>query len=244
MKGGEHLLLYDELAEWWPLLSPPADYVDEVPELRQFLDAAPDAPPRTVLELGSGGGSVAHHLRARYEMVLTDRSEAMLRMSRRANPECEHVRGDMRTLRLGRKFDAVLLHDAVMYATSEDDLRATLASAREHCRPGGGIVILPDFVRETFAPKTSTGGHDVPDGRGLRFLEWISDPDPGDTAYDVAYALLLHEADGRVRVESDLHRLGLFPRAAWLGWLDEAGFDARATLDSYRSVAFLGRRRP
>jgi hypothetical protein len=41
----------------------------------------------------------------------------MLALSMTVNPECEHIEGDMRTLRLGHTFDAVFLHDAVMYLT-------------------------------------------------------------------------------------------------------------------------------
>jgi len=35
-------------------------------------------------------------------MTLTDLSPQMLTMSRELNPECAHVQGDIRTLRLGR----------------------------------------------------------------------------------------------------------------------------------------------
>jgi hypothetical protein len=41
----------------------------------------------------------------------------MLALSMTVNPECEHIEGDMRTLRLGHTFDAVFLHDAVMSLT-------------------------------------------------------------------------------------------------------------------------------
>ena len=47
----------------------------------------------------------------------------MLALSRALNPECEHLAGDMRTLRLGRVFDAVFVHDAVCYMTTRADLR-------------------------------------------------------------------------------------------------------------------------
>ena len=76
----------------------------------------------------------------------------MLELSRGLNPGCEHLLGDMRTLRLGRTFDAVLIHDAVMYMTSEADLRAALETAFVHLRPGGAAVVAPDCVRETFRP--------------------------------------------------------------------------------------------
>jgi trans-aconitate methyltransferase len=49
-----------------------------------------------VLELGSGGGHNAFHLKARYAMTLVDLSEDVLTVSRRLNPKCDHHRGDMR----------------------------------------------------------------------------------------------------------------------------------------------------
>ena len=99
--------LYDEFASWWPLLSAPADYAEEAAFYARILNEAGRTRPRTVLELGSGGGSNASHLKARFEMVLVDRSDGMLAVSRALNPECEHIQGDMRRVRLGRQFDAV-----------------------------------------------------------------------------------------------------------------------------------------
>jgi len=138
----------------------------------------------------------------------------MLDQSRQVNPECEHVVGDMRTLDLGRTFDLVFIHDAIMYATDESSLRATLDTAARHCRPGGGVVIVPDFVRETFQPEVTAHGEDGADGRGLRYLEWKWDPDPRDTTFEVAYAFLMRHRDGSMQVEMDRHREGLFPREA------------------------------
>jgi trans-aconitate methyltransferase len=45
-----------------------------------------------------------------FEMTLVDLSPQMLEVSKRQNPDCEHVVGDMRTVRLGREFDAVFVH--------------------------------------------------------------------------------------------------------------------------------------
>src|SRR5260370_768990 len=85
--------------------------------------------PLTVLELGSGGGNSAFHLKAHFAMTLVDLSPRMLLVSRKLNPECEHIRGDIRTLRLGRTFDAVFVHDAICHMTTEPDLRAVLQTA-------------------------------------------------------------------------------------------------------------------
>lgn len=190
--------LYTELASWWPLLSPPSHYVEEAADIVPTLQSAPDSPPRTLLELGSGGGSLAFHLKTHFELTLSDRSEQMLAVSRQVNPECEHIAGDMRTLDLGRQFDVVMIHDAVMYLTDELALRAAFATANRHCRPGGAVVILPDNVTETFAPETDSGGEDAPDGRGMRWLEWTWDPDPTDTTFKTVWSFLLRDAAGRV----------------------------------------------
>jgi SAM-dependent methyltransferase len=216
--------LYDELASWWPLMSPPADYAEEAAFYGDALAAACDRPPLTVLELGSGGGNNASHLKARFQMVLVELAPRMLALSRALNPECEHHQGDMRTVRLGREFDAVFVHDAVCYMTTEADLRMAMATAFAHCRPGGAVLFAPDHVRENFQPSTDHGGHDG-GARALRYLEWTSDPDPADTTYLVDYAYLLRMPDGTVRVEHDRHVEGLFSRTDWLRWLVDAGFE-------------------
>ena len=160
--------LYTDLATWWPLFSPPSEYVEEAADLLPVLLNAPDVLPTNLLELGCGGGSLAYHLKHRLQLTLSDRSADMLAISREVNPECEHMLGDMRTLDLGREFDLVFIHDAIMYATDSASVRATLATAHRHCRPGGAVLIVPDYVSETFQAETTTGGSDEADGRGLR----------------------------------------------------------------------------
>ncbi len=84
--------------------------------------------------------------------------EEMLEVSRRLNPECEHRQGDMRTLRLGRTFGAVLVHDAVDYMTSEADLRRAIDTAFVHCRPGAVAVFIPTVSWRPSKPPAITAG--------------------------------------------------------------------------------------
>ena len=240
---GDGLLLYDELADWFHLLTAPAEYADEAAVILDLLRTHVAGPLETLLELGSGGGNTASHLRAHLRLTLTDISPAMLDLSRALNPECEHLLGDMRSVRLGRSFDTVLVHDAVMYMTNESDLLAALETAFVHLRPGGAAVIAPDCVRETFKPNTEHGGHDG-DGRALRYLEWTYDPDPSDTTFLTDFALLLREGEDQVRVRYDRHVEGLFPRATWLHLLREVGFVPSITVDRWERDVFVGVRPP
>jgi SAM-dependent methyltransferase len=239
---GRATRLYDDLAGWWPLLSPPSEYEAEAADLLPRLGEFSASSEPTLLELGSGGGSLAYHLKQRFRLTLTDLSPAMLEVSRKINPECEHLVGDMRSLRLGRVFDAVLVHDAIMYATQPADVRATLHTAAVHCRPGGVVAVLPDYIRESFASGTDHGGHDAPDGRGLRYLEWAWDPDPGDDTYVVDYAFLLRASDGMVTVAHDRHVEGLFSRTQWLRWFEEAGIPARGSVDPFGREIYIASR--
>jgi trans-aconitate methyltransferase len=228
--------LYDELAPWWPLLSRPLDYREEAGFYADLLIEAARRPVETVLELGSGGGNNASHMKTRFRLTLSDISSEMIDVSRRLNPECEHVVGDMRTLRLGRTFDAVFVHDAICYLTTPDDVRATVRTAFEHCAPGGSAVFAPDDLKETFRERTHQGGHDGPD-RSIRYLEWAWDPDPEDDTFVVDYACILRERDGSVRVEHDRHTNGLFSREAWIGFIADAGFEPAEIRFEHTEVA-------
>ena len=76
-----------------------------------------------MLELGSGGGNNAFHLKQRFAMTLVDLSEDMLAVSRELNPDCEHLAGRHALDPAAAQFDAVFVHDAIEYMTTEDDLR-------------------------------------------------------------------------------------------------------------------------
>lgn len=235
--------LYGELASWFHLLSSPPDYAEEAEFARSLLAEANSAFPVTLLELGSGGGNNASHLKAHFKMTLVDMSAGMLELSRRLNPECEHLYGDMTLVRLGRVFDAVFIHDAIMYMTTEEALRRTLATARIHCKAGGIALFMPDVIRETFVSLTTHGGHDgdSQDGRSIRYIEWTFDPDPSDTTYTVDFAYLLRQGRGPVRVVQDTHVFGIFPRDTWIRLLKENGFEGRSVTDPWGREVFVGR---
>src|SRR5262245_8171344 len=108
-----HLLIYTELADWYHLFTAPEEYAEEEAIYSGAIIDASNSPPRTLLDLGCGGGCLAWHYKHRFEATLTDISPEILEQSRSINPECEHLLGDMRSLRVGRSFDAVLVHDAV-----------------------------------------------------------------------------------------------------------------------------------
>lgn len=221
---------YGELASWWPLISPFSEYEGEATFLRTLFPAT-SAPRMTMLELGSGGGSNAFYLKRDFTMTLVDLSPQMLDVSTSLNPECEHLEGDMRTLRLGRVFDTVFVHDGIEYMTTEADLRAALQTAFEHCRVDGTAVFVPDATTEIFVPDCDVGGTDGNDGRSVRFMEWTHDPDPTDNWVATEYAFVLKSPSGSVTAVHETHRTGLFDRATWMSLFEEVGFDAHRVVE-------------
>ena len=217
--------LYSDLAHLWPIFSPPGDYADDADHWRQALRQRLGPGRHSVLELGSGGGHTLSHLATDFDITAVDLSPQMLALSQRLNPHVPHHVGDMRTVRLERKFSAVAIHDAVCYLLSEADLRATFATARAHLEPGGILLLSPDYLKDSFqGPRVLHWICGQP-SQELTVIEYCHDPNPDDTTIESVFFFIL-QSEGGLRIEQDRHTTGLFPSSTWLGLLDEAGFDA------------------
>ena len=215
--------LYGEFADWYYLLTHPDDYEEEAGIFRTTFEEHTRIPIRTMLELGSGGGANATYLKAYYEMTLTDISERMLAQSKTINPECRHVVGDMRSLRLDETFDAVFVHDAVAYMTTDEDLRAAITTVATHLKPGAMALFVPDDIAETYKPSASDGGHEI-GGRSLRYTQTHGPMQPDSYVVEVRFTYVLRDGDTERFVE-DAHLTGVFPRTLWLRLMDDAGLE-------------------
>jgi hypothetical protein len=165
----------------------------------------------------------------------------MLAISRRVNPGVAHHKGDMRTVRLGRSFDAVIIHDAINYMIREEDLVAALTTARAHLAPGGVVMVVPDDTSESFSPGVDSGGQDAPEGNiGLRYLSWSHAAQA--TSYVVDFALMLRSSDGTVELVHDRHTFGLFSCETWRKTFIQTGFSApQVRSDRWRQHVFVAK---
>jgi SAM-dependent methyltransferase len=216
--------LYGDLAHLWPLVSPASDYEAAAQNWRRVLREKLGPGRHALLELGCGGGHLLSHLTADFEATAVDISEGMLKNSMRLNPAVDHHLGDMRTVRLGRTFRAVIIHDAVDYMLSEDDLMAAFKTAAAHLAPGGVLIVTPDDFREMFRDSRVSSETHAEGRRSLTFIQFDHDPDPSDTRIESLMFYLLREG-GRMTIELDRHILGLFPLATWLDLMAAAGFE-------------------
>lgn len=216
--------LFTDLAYLWPVMSPPDEYAEEADCWRSLLRErfAPGRP--RVLELGVGGGHNLSHLTREVDATAVDISPDMLRHSIALNPGVEHIVGDMRHLRLGRTYQAVLVHDAISCMTTPRDLAAVFATAAAHLKSGGLLLASPDYFAESLTlPRTECRTHTRGDIE-LTYVEYAYDPDPSDTVIDIILTYFIRSGNS-LQIEHDRIQAGMFPRSLWRKLIHTAGFD-------------------
>jgi hypothetical protein len=237
--------LYGDLAHLWPILSPPDHYVPEAEILRAQIDRAFGTERERklqLLELGVGGGHTLVHLAPEFDVTGVDLSPQMLRNCADLVPGARLVQGDMRSVRLGSRFDVVLLHDAADYLLSRQDVRAALETMAAHLRPGGLGLVAPTYDSETFEPhQTEHDEQSSPDGSlHLAYLSYVHDPDPSDHLFEMVLVYVINDHN-HVEVIEDRHTCGLFSRELWLEEMHGAGIAAEIR-DEEVWTLFAGRR--
>jgi len=229
--------LYADLAYLWPILSPPEHYEAEAQTLRRLIDAHFGGGPaagarRSILELGAGGGHTLCHLAEDFDCVATDLAEPMLANCRALIPGIDARVGDMRTMRLGRTFDVVLVHDAIDYMTTAEDAQAALDTVAAHLSPGGVAFIAPTYTRETFVDGEVADDGTTTDAAELTYFTFVHDPDPADDQIEMILLYLIRphprnqgegDSSRQVEVVEDRHVCGLFSNADWLAMIGRAG---------------------
>lgn len=120
------------------------DYQAECDFVQDVLNSA-GKNVKSVLDLGCGTGGHALILAERgYKVTGVDRSEDMLAKARKKTKKSLGVRflqGDITSVNLNRKYDAVISMFAVMgYMTGNDDLAAACRTARKHLNKGGIFI--------------------------------------------------------------------------------------------------------
>jgi len=143
---------FDVYARYYDLLYRDKDYAAEAEYVASLIrEHAPQA--KRILELGCGTGAHAEQLaRMGYTIHGVDLSEAMLARAeaRKASLPPEVAArlsfglGDVRTVRTGETYDAVIsLFHVMSYQTANADLEAAFKTAAAHLKPGG--LFLFDF---------------------------------------------------------------------------------------------------
>ena len=104
---------YNDLAWTEDWLADPAEYEHEVKVHVDLIRSTSSESPITLLHLGSGAGGHDTIFKRHFAVTGVDLSPGMLIKARKLHPDIEYIEGDMRTLRLNRQFDAVVIPDSI-----------------------------------------------------------------------------------------------------------------------------------
>ena len=128
--------LYNDLSWLWPMWDSPSEYQQYCKTVTHLIDKYSDRELNTLLNVGCGGGKNVFNLKERFKVTGLDISRSMLNLASELNPEseCEFIQKDMRDYDLDRKFDVVLIDDAISYMISETELFGVFKRAYEHLK--------------------------------------------------------------------------------------------------------------
>ncbi|WP_017307190.1 class I SAM-dependent methyltransferase [Spirulina subsalsa] len=220
-------LSYSLLAWTEPIITPPADYEEEVGYCVKILQENSPSELKTLLHLGCGAGGYDFIFKRFFQVTGVDISPEMLAIARQTNPELTYVQGDMRNLQLCACFDAVIIPDAIDYMVTLPDLKRVIAVARQHLKPGGVLVIVgktrEEFWHNNFCYR---GGNDAVE---ITIFEnnYILPGDP-PTSYEATLVYLIRQG-GELTIHCDRHLLGLFAQSDWQSAFQEAGLPVKQT---------------
>jgi SAM-dependent methyltransferase len=215
---------YKELAWTEPILAPPESCSEEIENYCSLIKKHSQIEPVTLLHLACGAGSFDHTFKKHFKVTGVDLSVGMLNVARGINPEIEYLEGDMRSVNLGRLFDAVVIPESIGYMTTVDDLRKTISTAKDHLKPGG-ILLIVAHMKEEFQDNNFayTGrANDI----NITVFEnnYVLNP-PGDM-YEATIVYLIRRA-GELKIYNDRHLLGLFTTNLWMELLSEQGLEVK-----------------
>jgi SAM-dependent methyltransferase len=179
-------LIYGKYGEYYDLIYDGKNYDGECKNLIDYFRKFSEGRVRGILDMGCGTGNHAILFAKKgYSVVGIDSSQVMINQARRKVERkglpVEFFVQDMRKLRLGKKFDAVLcLFGTFGYCINDVEILAILNRIRDHLKTGG-LFIFDFFPVHAYI------------GRG----SWRS---VGETEKDGTYALRI--MDGTFNLEN------------------------------------------
>lgn len=212
---------YNELAWTEDFLADASEYENEVGEYINMIKSAAKKPVHTVLHLGCGAGGHDRYFKKHLKVTGVDISVGMLNKAKAVNPEIEYIEGDMRTIRLDRQFDCVVIPDSIDYMVSLDELKQAMQTSAIHLKPGG-VLLIVGKTEETFKNNNFayTG---VKDDIHVTLLEnnYIN-PYVSNTYEITMVYLIRHKGKLTKYIEESV--AGLFSQSTWDNALRKSGF--------------------
>ncbi len=211
---------YNQLAWTEDFLADPADYEQEVAHYADLVWQHADPPVKTLLHFGCGAGGHDLYFKRYFAVTGVDLSVGMLDKAREKNPEIEYIEGDMRTIRLDRQFDAVVIPDSIDYIATRGGLQQVIQTAALHLRTGGVLLIVCSTA-EQFRNNNFVYTGEKDDVHVTLFENNYANPYTPQT-HEITLFYLIRR-NGALETYSEHIVAGLFPQASWEALFTQAG---------------------
>ena len=203
--------MFDAYSRYYDLLYQDKDYAAEAAYVDALLQRH-GIGGRELLEFGSGTGRHGRLLAERaYRVTGIERSAAMVARAQ-PSPGFQCLAGDIRTVQLGRTFDAVLsLFHVVSYQVGNADVQAVFARAAEHLRTGGIFVFDVWYSPAVHAQRPAVRVKRL-SGDGVEITR-LAEPElyPNDNRVDVHYTIFARDTTtGAVHTLTETHPMRHF----------------------------------
>ena len=216
------------------------DYAGESARITELIRArSPEA--RTLLDVACGTGRHLEYLRADFDVEGVDVDEGLLAVARERLGSTALSLGDMRTLALGRRFDAITcLFSAIGHLADTSELDTAIAAMAAHLEPGGVLLVEPWIEPDAWLPgKPALLTVDEPE---LKIARVTLTGRRGNTSI-LHFHYLVATPDG-VETFEERMELGLFTAAELRSAFERAGLDVEHDPDGLTGRGLFSGRSP
>jgi SAM-dependent methyltransferase len=205
-------------ADQYDLFYGDKDYESECDLLEQAFQRYSKEPVRTILDLGCGTGNHSIPLARRgYQVHGVDLSENMLAHAvEKAQKETMKYpsvfsQGDVRSIDLGKQFDAVLMMFAVLgYQLTNEDVLAALRTVCKHLKPEGLFIFDVWYGPAVLAIRPSDRVKVIPTQDGKVIRSASGSLDTARHLVEVKYDLWRISGDKVVSETEEIHQMRYF----------------------------------
>jgi ubiquinone/menaquinone biosynthesis C-methylase UbiE len=212
--------LYGRSAFYYDIIYSWKNYKKESEIISRFIRRYKKSPGNSLLDVACGTGNHIEYLKRKYSVEGLDVNRSMLNQAKRKHPDVRFYQGDMRTFRLGKKYDIITcLFSAIGHVRARARLRKAISSMALHLKPGGLMELEPWITPGNWRVGYISANYvNRPNLKLARFGTAKLD---GRLSVNEMYHLVV-SAKG---VEYFTERLvmGLFSHSEYLGALKEAG---------------------
>ena len=214
-------LLYDKLAQYYDVIYAKKNFGAEAKWIYQYLKHRGSLEKGNLLDVACGTGRHIAYWQKFYQCVGVDVSKNAINLAKKHVPRATFLVADMRTLRLGKKFDVVTcLFGSIVYVRTLLKLRRVFRILSTHIKTNGFLVIEPWISPKKFVSGFVSSSH-FHVARGMLYRLSLSKKRAHGADVDEHY-LVTHS--GTMRYYHDTHHLGLFDVTTICGELKRLGF--------------------